>query len=118
MDAWLALLGLPTLPLRMPEHSRLALDIARHLEAHPAVTRVYHPGLASHAQHSLYERLYPHGCGGMLSFELHGAAEAARSFLNDLKTIAFAPASRTSRRQCRTRLRPVITDCLKRRCEP
>jgi cystathionine gamma-synthase len=92
MDAWLALLGLPTLPLRMPEHSRLGIDVARHLEAHPAVTRVYHPGLPSHPHHALYERLYPHGCGGMLSFELRGGGEAARSFLNGLKAIAFAPS--------------------------
>jgi cystathionine beta-lyase/cystathionine gamma-synthase len=92
MDAWLALLGLPTLPLRMPEHSRLGLDIARHLEAHPAVTRVLHPGLPSHPHHALSERLYPHGCGGMLSFELHGGGDAARSFLRALKTIAFAPS--------------------------
>jgi cystathionine beta-lyase/cystathionine gamma-synthase len=92
MDAWLALLGLPTLPLRMPVHSRLGLDIARHLETHPAVTRVHHPGLPSHAHHNLYERLYSHGCGGMLSFELRGGANAARAFLNGLKTIAFAPS--------------------------
>ncbi len=92
MDAWLALLGLPTLPLRMPEHSRLGLEIARHLEAHPAVTRVYHPGLASHAHHALCDLLYPRGCGGMLSFDLRGGAGAARAFLNGLQTIAFAPS--------------------------
>ncbi len=92
MDAWLALLGLPTLPLRMPEHSRLGLDIAHHLEAHPAVSRVYHPGLTSHEQHDVCARLYPRGCGGMLSIELRGGGEAARAFLNGLKTIAFAPS--------------------------
>ncbi len=92
MDAWLALLGLPTLPLRMPVHSRLGLDVARHLEAHPAVARVLHPGLPSHVHHALYQRLYPGGCGGMLSFVLQGGGDAARRFLNDLKTIAFAPS--------------------------
>jgi cystathionine gamma-synthase len=92
MDAWLTVLGLPTLPLRMAEHSRLGLEIATFLESHPAVARVLYPGLASHPQHALAERLYPRGCGGMLSFELRGGAAAARHVLNELKLIDFAPS--------------------------
>jgi cystathionine gamma-synthase len=92
MDAWLTLLGLPTLPLRMPEHSRLALAVARYLESHPAVRTVLYPGLPSHQQHDLARRLYPNGCGGMLSFELRGGADAARHFLNALTLVAFAPS--------------------------
>jgi methionine-gamma-lyase len=92
LDAWLTLLGLPTLPLRMPEHCRLGLDAARFLESHPAVSRVMYPHLDSHPQYELSRRLYPDGCGGILAFELRGGAVAARHLLNELKLIAFAPS--------------------------
>lgn len=92
MDAWLTLLGLPTLPLRMAAHSRTAQAVAAYLDGHPAVAAVYHPGLPSHPQYDLARRLYPDGCGGMLSFDLHGGADAARRFLAALRMIAFAPS--------------------------
>jgi cystathionine gamma-synthase len=92
MDAWLTLLGLPTLPLRMPEHCRLALAVARYLQSHPAVKQVLYPGVPSHRHYDLARRIYTDGTGGMLSFELHGGAGAARHFLNSIKLIAFAPS--------------------------
>jgi cystathionine gamma-synthase len=92
MDAWLTLLGLPTLPLRMAAHTRTARAIAAYLAAHPAVARVYYPGLPDHPQHELAGRLYPAGCGGMLSFDLHGGEAAARHVLARLQLIAFAPS--------------------------
>jgi cystathionine beta-lyase/cystathionine gamma-synthase len=92
MDAWLTTLGLPTLPLRMREHTRLAQETALHLEQHPAVSSVLYPGLPSHPQHDLCRRLYPLGCGGMLAFELRGGAPAARTLLRELQSIAFAPS--------------------------
>ena len=52
-DAWLALIGLKTLPLRMRAHSSNALQVAGFLEAHPKISRVDFPGLPSHAQHDL-----------------------------------------------------------------
>ena len=92
MDAWLSLLGIPTLPLRIGAHSRTARAVASYLEAHPAVACVHFPGLPSHPQHALATRLYPDGTGGMLAFELRGGATAARRFLASLELIAFAPS--------------------------
>jgi cystathionine gamma-synthase len=92
MDAWLTLLGLPTLPLRMAAHTRTARGVAEYLAAHPAVARVYYPGLPDHPGHELARRLYPDGCGGMLSFDLRGGEVAARHVLARLELIAFAPS--------------------------
>jgi cystathionine gamma-synthase len=92
MDAWLTLLGLPTLPLRMAAHTRTARAIAAYLAAHPAVARVYYPGLPDHPGHELAGRLYPDGCGGMLSFDLRGGEAAAHHVLANLRLIAFAPS--------------------------
>ena len=83
-DAWLALMGLKTLPLRMRAHSSNALKVARFLEAHPKIARVDYPGLPSHMQHDLAARLYPHGTGGMMALELHGGYDAASRFVKAL----------------------------------
>src|SRR5438270_345487 len=64
MDAWLTLLGLPTLPLRMAAHTRTARAIAAYLAAHSAVARVDYPGLPDHPPYQVSGRLYPGGCGG------------------------------------------------------
>lgn len=84
LDAWLTLRGLKTLPVRMRVHSESAVTIAEWLEAHPAVARVYYPGLDSFPQKALAERQQS-TFGGMLSFELKaGPAEAIR-VMNALK---------------------------------
>jgi methionine-gamma-lyase len=76
-EAWLLRRGLQTYGLRMAAHNRNALEVARFLEAHPAVERVYYPGLPSHPQHELAQRQMPGGYGGMLAFELKGGYDAA-----------------------------------------
>ena len=92
-DAWLALMGLKTLPLRMRAHSSNALKVARFLEAHPQIARVDFPGLPSHPQHDLAARLFPHGTGGMMALELHGQYEAASRFVKALNgSIPLAPS--------------------------
>ncbi len=84
LDAWLTLRGLKTLPVRMKVHSESAATIAEWLEAHPAVSRVYYPGLDSFPQKALAER-QQRTFGGMLSFELNaGPAETFR-VMNALK---------------------------------
>jgi cystathionine beta-lyase/cystathionine gamma-synthase len=88
MDAWLVLRGTKTLPLRMERHNANALAIAGFLDRHPKVTKVYYPGLASHAQHDLAKRQM-RGFGGIISFEL-GSFERARTFLNSLELLALA----------------------------
>jgi len=70
-NAWVLLKGLETLSLRLRAQSAAALELARHLEGHPAVARVYYPGLDSHPQHGLAARQQSAG-GPVLSFDLRG----------------------------------------------
>lgn len=73
-EAWLTLRGLKTLPLRMRQHCQNALEVAQWLESHPRIARVNFPGLASHPQHKLAQKLFPPGLfGGMISFEVKDA---------------------------------------------
>ncbi len=81
-DAWLALTGLKTLPLRMAAHTANAVRIAELLDEHPAVAAVHHPLLASHPDRELAARLMPQGTGGMISFDLAGGFDAAVAFLD------------------------------------
>lgn len=84
LDAWLTLRGLKTLPLRMKAHSETAATVAEWLEAHPAVARVYYPGLDSFPQKALAERQQS-TFGGMLSFELKAGPTQAIAMMNALK---------------------------------
>jgi cystathionine beta-lyase/cystathionine gamma-synthase len=77
-DCWLLLRGLKTLALRVQRHSDNALAVARHLETHPAVRAVHHPGLESHPQHQLALHQMGGIFGGMVSFELSDEAAAVR----------------------------------------
>ena len=74
-DTWLANLGLKTFELRMQRHCENALEVAHFLSSHPAVERVYYPGLEDDPGHSIAARQM-HGYGGMLSFELKGGMQA------------------------------------------
>jgi len=72
-NAWVVLKGMETLSIRVREQSARALQLARWLEQHPAVERVYHPGLPSHPQHELAMR-QQNGVGGpVASFVVRGA---------------------------------------------
>ncbi|MDD5613221.1 MAG: PLP-dependent transferase, partial [Gallionella sp.] len=75
-NAWVFLKGMETLKLRMDAHSANALELARWLEAHPNVARVFYPGLPSHPQHALAMRQQKTG-GGIVAFEVKGGKEAA-----------------------------------------
>lgn len=91
-ESWLASRGLRTLPLRMERVSRTALAVAQFLEGHSRVLRVFYPGLASHPDHTLSQKLLPRGCGGMLSFELDGGRETVdRLFRTLADVIPFSP---------------------------
>ncbi len=75
-EAWLALRGLKTLPLRMRQHCANAQAVAAWLAGHPAVVQVNYPGLPDHPQHALAARLFDgRGFGGMLSFDLRDAGQ-------------------------------------------
>jgi cystathionine gamma-synthase/methionine-gamma-lyase len=76
-EAWLALRGLKTLPLRVAQQCRNAQQVAEWLKLHPGVSKVNYPGLMDHPQHNLAERLFAgKGSGGVLSFEIEGADKA------------------------------------------
>jgi cystathionine beta-lyase/cystathionine gamma-synthase len=78
MDCWLALRGTKTLAVRMERHEANARELAAVLERHPAVSKVFYPGLASHPQHALARR-QARGFGGMISFiPGDGSLEAGR----------------------------------------
>lgn len=76
-EAWLLRRGLQTYALRMEAHNRNGLAVAQFLESHPAVAKVYYPGLPSHPQHELALRQMVGGFGGMLAFEMKGGYDAA-----------------------------------------
>jgi cystathionine gamma-synthase len=75
-DAWLTLRGIKTLGVRMDRHSRNAQRVAEMLASHPAVNRVYYPGLESHPGHETAVKQM-RGSGGMVSFTARGGAEEA-----------------------------------------
>ena len=83
-DGWLILRGIRTLGLRIERHNRNALALARFLEDHPSVARVFYPGLESHPQHELARRQML-GFTGMLSVELNGGFEAAERLISRLQ---------------------------------
>ena len=105
-NAWVALKGLETLNLRMNAHSQNAMQLARFLEQHPAVEKVYHPGLETHPQHDL-AKIQQQGFGGVVSFVVAGGREAAWKIidatellsitanLGDVKTTITHPATTT-----------------------
>jgi O-succinylhomoserine sulfhydrylase len=71
-NAWVVLKGLETLDIRMKAQCANALAIAHFLEAHPAVARVYYPGLESHPQHALAMRQQSGLGGAVVSFDVKG----------------------------------------------
>lgn len=109
-NAWVVLKGLETLDIRVRAQSANALALAKWLQAHPAVERVYYPGLSSHPQHALAMAQQSGVGGAVLSFAVKAVgAEAARAGafrvldslqvlslatnLGDTKTMAAHPAS-------------------------
>jgi methionine-gamma-lyase len=83
--AWLALRGLRTLELRVLRQSQTALAVAERLAAHPKISAVHYPGLASHPQATLAQRQMPGGGGGVLSFEVEGGLKAAERVVSAMR---------------------------------
>ena len=108
-NAWVFLNGLETLRIRMHAISESAVRLARWLEGHPAVRRVYYPGLETHPGHELAARQQSAG-GGIVAFEVHGGRDEAwrvidnarvlsiTANLGDAKTTIVHPASTTHSR--------------------
>jgi len=125
-NAWVLLKGLETLRIRMEAQSQGALELARWLESHPRVRKVYYPGLASHPQHELARKQQRSG-GAVVSFEVKGGREEAwkvvdstsmisiTANLGDTKTTITHPATTTHGRiSPEARARAGITEGLLR----
>ncbi len=89
LEAFLALRGLRTLPVRLELAQATALTLATRLDRHPAVSAVYYPGLPGDAGHERARRLMD-GFGAMLSFELHGGAGHADAVCERVSVITHA----------------------------
>jgi O-acetylhomoserine (thiol)-lyase len=108
-NAFLFLLGLETLPLRMAKHVENALGVASYLEKHAAVEAVRYPGLRSSPYHELAAKYLPRGAGSIFVFDIKGGREAGRRFIDalslwshlanvgDAKSLVIHPASTTHR---------------------
>jgi cystathionine beta-lyase/cystathionine gamma-synthase len=83
--------GMKTLAVRMRQHNESALQIARFLEKHPAVEKVYYPGLESHPRHGRARELF-NGFSGMISFEVKGEVDAAQRFMSRTRLPINAPS--------------------------
>jgi len=88
-DCFLANRGAKTLHVRMERHQKNAIAVAKFLEAHPMVDRVMYPGLKSHPQHDLINKQC-RGYSGMISFEIKGNLESAKTFLKAVKIFYLA----------------------------
>lgn len=89
MSAFLTLRGLQTLEMRIERHNTNAMSVARFLEAHPKITAVHYPGLASHPDHAIANNRMT-GFGGMLSFDVAANFEGTKRVMDRLKTIKLA----------------------------
>jgi len=89
--AYLILRGLKTLALRVDRQNHTGMALARFLETHPRVRRVWYPGLTSHPDHSM-ARQQMRGFGGVVSFELDGGIEETRRFVDALRLPRLAPS--------------------------
>ncbi|MPZ69165.1 MAG: bifunctional O-acetylhomoserine aminocarboxypropyltransferase/cysteine synthase [Actinobacteria bacterium] len=105
--AWLMLVGLETLGVRMDRHVHNAQRVAEFLEGHPVVEYVNYPGLASSVHHELAGKYLPKGPGSIFTFGIKGGREAGRKFIEavqlfshlanvgDAKSLIIHPASTT-----------------------
>lgn len=88
-DSYLVSRGLKTLPLRMKQHQENANRVAEFLVNHPAVEKVYYPGLADHPSHELAKRQQS-DFGAMMSFEVKGGVEAVKALFANLELFTLA----------------------------
>lgn len=89
-NAWLIMRGSVTLPLRMKQHNKNALEIAKWLEKQPSVSFVAYPGLESHKGYETAKKQMSPGFGGVLSFGLKADHDTHNKFVSNLKIITSA----------------------------
>ena len=89
--AWLLERGLKTVGLRVARHNENALQLARFLDEHAAVARVWYPGLESHPDYAIAQEQM-NGFGGVVSFEIAGTMEETGRFVDALQIATIAPS--------------------------
>jgi O-acetylhomoserine (thiol)-lyase len=109
LNAWLTMLGMETLGLRMERHCANALKLAQWLEKHPAVAWVNYAGLPSNTYHALARKYLPKGAGSIFTFGVKGGYEVGMKVvgavdlfshvanIGDAKSLIIHPASTTHR---------------------
>ena len=88
-DAFLMIRGMKTLQIRMDKHCSNAMAVAKFLESHPAVEKVYYPGLESFEGHELAAKQMSQ-FGGIMAFEVKDGVEAGKKLMNSLKLCILA----------------------------
>jgi O-acetylhomoserine (thiol)-lyase len=108
-NAWITMLGIETLGLRMERHCRNAQEVAEYLEKHPAVSWVNYAGLNSNKYHALAQKYLPKGAGSIFTFGVKGGYAAGIKIVDsvdlfshvanigDAKSLIIHPASTTHR---------------------
>jgi cystathionine beta-lyase/cystathionine gamma-synthase len=96
-NAWLALLSLETLPIRMARHSSNAEQIAAYLDQHSKIKGVNYPTSQDYPQRELAKRQMPDGFGGLMSFVVEGGLEGAVKVIESFQLISIIPSFGTSR---------------------
>jgi methionine-gamma-lyase len=92
-DAWLLARSMRTLELRMKQHSENALKVAKYLEKHPKIERVYYPGLDSSPYKARADKLFIKGrYGGMLSANIANGEKGACTFVKECESVKFVPS--------------------------
>lgn len=87
--AWQLMQGMKTLAVRMERHCENAMKVARFLDQHPMINKVYYPGLESHPTHEIAKKQM-RGFGGMMSADVVGGTDAVRTVLNNIKVFSLA----------------------------
>jgi len=90
-SSYLLIRGLKTFDLRMRQHNATGQAVAEHLESHPAVARVYYPGLKSHPHHEIAAKQM-RGFGGVVTFEVKNDTRYVHRFLSALQLIRIGPS--------------------------
>ena len=89
-NAFLIARGLKTLDIRMERHSANAMKVARFLHDHPAIDKVYYPGLEDFEGHEIAKKQMHGGFGGMMSVDIKGGMDAVRIVMNNVKVFSLA----------------------------
>jgi len=89
-NAWLLLRGIKTLGIRMEKHMKNALEIAKYLESHPKVSKVFYPGLKSFEGYQIAKKQMKRGFGAIISFEIKAGEKEAIKFIDNVKLFSIA----------------------------